>query len=226
LNPEVYDQVVANTLTLQDQDYSKHTTTYGEILLDPEQKGKVYSGGLFVGVIRELAEGFNLKPEFVKLDRDRSFLDSFETKWITKEAWGEVAQEPTDTTAKYIAESLVKGGGSTQFLHHAEGKVSDKVLDEVFNQYEEKYSGKILVESHEEKSKLQATGNKLVDFIGNDGFLKILKQSPKYKEIVLNTKLEKPEDLLYNFKDKYYNEMSPEMLDDFEDLTEKLNKLI
>ena len=224
--PSTLSQIIDNTLVLQDQDYSKHDTTYGEILLEPQHKRKIFCGGLYVGECKEFEEGFNFKPEYLKLDRDRRMLDTFDLKWISKEMWGELSEDPTDEVAKYIAEGLSCGNSSMQFLHHADEKVSDKVKDKVLALYNENYSGKILTSTYEEKQELSKAGNQNIEFVNKESFVKILKQTQGYKEIVLNTKMENPLEWLDDFKEQWYDSMSTDMLYAYEDMCVRLQKVL
>lgn len=76
---EEYEQIRQSNLHLQE--YKKITTIYGEILEDKAFSGKVYVGGLYICSEPKLDIGVNLKPEFVRLERDRSMVDSFDIQW-------------------------------------------------------------------------------------------------------------------------------------------------
>ncbi len=224
-HPYIMQTIVNNTLILQDQDYSRHETKYGDVLLEHEQKGRIYCGGLFVGTLQDFDEGFDIKPEYLKVDRDRRMLDHFDVQWICKEVWGEVQSGADDNVAKSIASGLESGSSSLQFLHHAD-TYSKKVTEEVFDLYEEKFKGKLLVPNHEDKKKLVAEGNNNVEVVPRDSFIKILKRSEGYKAVLLNKKNEKPVDLLADFKTKWYDSFCTDMLHDYDDMTEKLDKVI
>ena len=224
--PSTLSKIIDNTLVLQDQGYSKHETTYGNILLEPHHKKKIFCGGLYVGECKEFEEGFDFKPTYLKLDRDRRMIDSFNLKWMSKEMWGELSENPSDDTANYIAEGLSNGNSSMQFLHHADEKVSDKVKEKVLDLYNENYSGKILTSTYGEKQELSKAGNQNIEFVARESFVKILKQTQGYKEIVLNTKMENPLEWLEDFKDKWYDSMDTDMLHDYEDMCERLQKVL
>jgi len=73
--------------------YNKLETKGGEILFDEKYKGSVFCGGLFVSKVGELKYGYNIKPKYLRLDRDRRILDWYETRWVTSRMWGEVFKE-------------------------------------------------------------------------------------------------------------------------------------
>ena len=58
-------------LHLDDCDYSKAETKYGEIILDEAYAGEVYVNGLFVDCNSDLKYGYNFKPKYIRLERDR-----------------------------------------------------------------------------------------------------------------------------------------------------------
>ena len=84
-------------LHLDDCDYSKAETKYGEIILDEAYAGEVYVNGLFVDCNSDLKYGYNFKPKYIRLERDRKTCDTWNVE---------------DTTSLMIAEAMVKGGWS------------------------------------------------------------------------------------------------------------------
>lgn len=76
---EEYEQIRQSNLHLQK--YEKITTMYGEILTEKSFSGKVYVGGLYICEEPKLDIGVNFKPNFVRLERDRSMVDSFDIQW-------------------------------------------------------------------------------------------------------------------------------------------------
>lgn len=66
-----------------DNNYKSIQTAYGEILLDPSQKGKMYVEGLPITSDNNFDYGYNFKAKYVKLDRDRKDINTYELKRIT-----------------------------------------------------------------------------------------------------------------------------------------------
>ena len=54
--------------------------SYGDIVDKP--KGSVYSGGLFVAKLDKMSNSYNIKPEHLPLDRDRSVPRPFDLNWV------------------------------------------------------------------------------------------------------------------------------------------------
>lgn len=62
---------------------------FGTILLNPELRGKVFVSGLYVCTNERLNYGYNIKPVFLQLDRDRKTVDTFNLLWTTSRMWVE-----------------------------------------------------------------------------------------------------------------------------------------
>lgn len=62
---------------------------FGTILLNPELRGKVFVSGLYVCTNERLNYGYNIKPVFLQLDRDRKTVDNFNLLWTTSRMWVE-----------------------------------------------------------------------------------------------------------------------------------------
>lgn len=80
ITSEEYDQIKAANLHLQG-DYEKIHTMYGDILKDEKFIGKVFVGGLYICNEPRLEIGIDFKPCYVRLERDRSMVNSFDVQW-------------------------------------------------------------------------------------------------------------------------------------------------
>ncbi len=103
ITEEEYNTIISNTLQLQ-SNYKGYKTLYdGEILLDENQKGKVYVNGLYVCTHSKLEYGYNFPPSVIKLDRDRRLIDSIDLVWETSYLW-RLIKQPT-----LLGELLIRG---------------------------------------------------------------------------------------------------------------------
>ncbi len=75
-------------------EYEKINTTYGEILTDKYQENLIYVNGLKIGFNGDLKYGYNFKPKYIKLERDRKTCDGWEAKI---------------TTSKMLTEAMING---------------------------------------------------------------------------------------------------------------------
>lgn len=90
ITKEEYEQIVDSNLYLQDvydnpSDFIE--TQYGKILTSPKYAAKVYVNGLFVCNNVNLTYGYDFKPQYLKLGRDRSLVNDFDLFWLTSKTW-------------------------------------------------------------------------------------------------------------------------------------------
>lgn len=76
------------------EDLEKIETTYGDILLDEEMSNKFFVNGLSVSCSEDMEYGYDFKPKYITLERDRKTCDSWNAG---------------DITSKMIAEAMLNG---------------------------------------------------------------------------------------------------------------------
>lgn len=77
INPEDFKGFRENVISENDIIFS--LAGYGDIVDKP--KGNIYSGGLFVANLPNIQKSYNIVPEQLNLDRDRSVPRSFDVNW-------------------------------------------------------------------------------------------------------------------------------------------------
>lgn len=82
-NDQELDNLENEFLGLNGQAYNSIQTSYGEILTDSSYKGKVFVDGLPVYNDDNFDYGYNFKPCYVTLDRDRKSINIYELKRLT-----------------------------------------------------------------------------------------------------------------------------------------------
>lgn len=122
-----------------DFDYEKVETQYGEILTDEEFAGKVFVNGLFVDCNSDLQYGYNFKPKYINLERDRKTCDTWNVE---------------DITSKMIAGGMVNGGIPIEIVRQMVESNKDDVYHLEFNTYlgDVKKVQEMLVESFDEQN--------------------------------------------------------------------------
>ncbi|MCI5552879.1 MAG: hypothetical protein MR388_03485 [Tenericutes bacterium] len=70
-------------LGINGKTYNAIETSYGQILTDPQFKGKIFVDGLPVYEDDNFDYGYNFKPCYVSLDRDRKSINIYELKRLT-----------------------------------------------------------------------------------------------------------------------------------------------
>lgn len=134
-----YNNLADIWIGMCDFDYEKVETQYGEILTDEEFAGQVFVNGLFVDCNSDLQYGYNFKPKYIKLERDRKTCDSWNVE---------------DITSKMIAEGMVSGGIPIEIVRKMVESNKDDVYHLEFNTYlgDVKKVQEMLVESFDEQN--------------------------------------------------------------------------
>lgn len=134
-----YNNLADVWIGMCDFDYEKVETQYGEILTDEEFSGQVFVNGLFVDCNSDLQYGYNFKPKYIKLERDRKTCDSWNVE---------------DITSKMIAEGMVSGGIPIEIVRQMVESNKDDVYHLEFNTYlgDVKKVQEMLVESFDEQN--------------------------------------------------------------------------
>ena len=223
ITEEEYADTVSRCIQLQ-PNLKTFPTSSGDILLDDHMKGCVYVGGMFVCIDTALSKGYNFNPNELKLDRDRSLARTWDIIAITDTMLAEMSQdkEHEDT----VVDMIEKGCQDTQHLAWHTNSVSDSVVDKLHENFVDKHGeDAIVAEDFEEATQLRNSGYKKVIYTGNSVSAKLIKKSSKYQPIQGDIVVKNCSDYLQEFQDKYYDDMSTDMLNDFEDMTRILNDL-
>lgn len=93
--------ITQSCLLLQKPDADVIDTTMGQIL--PSRKGELYVGGLYI-CDTGFMYGYNFKPEFMRLERDRQTVADWELKVATKDIW--YATEQWDRIATMMRDKV------------------------------------------------------------------------------------------------------------------------
>lgn len=96
----------------------KIETTYGDILLDEEMQNKIFVNGLAVECFADMQYGYDFKPKYIKLERDRKTCDSWNAG---------------DITSKMIDEAMLNGKIEFDTIKHMIEKNTDDVYHLDFN---------------------------------------------------------------------------------------------
>lgn len=86
---------------IKEEDIEYTDRTYGDIVR--KDRGRIYSGGLFVAELDNLSRAYNIRPEHLNLDRDRSVPRSFDVNWSASkildsyDKWNFVDETYSDT---------------------------------------------------------------------------------------------------------------------------------
>lgn len=78
------NHIVPSNLHLQYDNTVIESSKYGDAINQP---GRVYVNGLFVCEYPPYKYGYNFKPEYIALDRDRKMVSDFDLRWSASRIW-------------------------------------------------------------------------------------------------------------------------------------------
>lgn len=164
------DQVIETNMHMWDSVGQVIDTSYGSILLD--HPGKLFVNGLFVCETR-LKYGYNMKPEHLKLERDRQTVNSFDLKFTAKQMWFETKRY--EQIAEMIAEEV-------EDLEYANYGTPEMVKEECYKLFVKNHPNSVAAGSQKELEALVAQGLERVVYIGGGTYHSCITTSPSYSK--------------------------------------------
>lgn len=185
-------------------------TPKGDILLD--RPGKLYVGGLYV-CDTGLQHSYNVRPEYLKLERDRQTVDSFELLYMTREMWFASGQ-----TAR-VGEMIAKG---VKDVEYATYNSPELIKDACYKAFRAQHgNGAVAVKSQEELLKFVKEGMTVEKvIIVNAAMHANVTASTLYRQEVM-PKLKTPEQWLAEWFEEHKFNMHERCRGPFRDLLEK-----
>lgn len=156
-------------LLMQDEMDDAIQATQGRIL--PSRPGKLYVGGLYV-CDTKLSYGYDMRPEYLRLERDRMTVSDFDVKWQAKDMW--FSTKRWDEIAELME-------ANTQDLEYAEYGCPELVKEACFRQFQKQNPGAIAVGSQKEMEEAVARGMTKTVYVGGS-YHAALKTSKGYVE--------------------------------------------
>jgi len=171
LTPGDVAQIRESCLYMQDNLGALMTTSYGKILRD--RPGKLYVGGLFVCETK-LRFGYDMKPEHLRLERDRQTVSSFDMLFLAKTMWFET--ERFDEIAELI-------GQEAPDMEYAQFGAPDMVKEACYRAFRAKHPGAVIAKDQEELDSLIKRGMTNVIF---SNYAPYVSSAPSYRaEVVI-----------------------------------------
>lgn len=109
--------------------YEHAETTFGEVLLNPDQQGQIFVNGLYIAHNKNLKFGYNFKPRYVKVGRDRNMVNDFDIGWYASASWSQLSHEPN--YEEIVKQMLVDGIADVEYItNHSSVMLSKAAYDE------------------------------------------------------------------------------------------------
>ena len=215
-----FEEIKDNYLGFQEDYDIIYQGEKGGIVSGAVNEGRIYCNGLFVCHFGNMDYGYNFKPRYLQLDRDRQTVRSFDVKWMTKDLMSGMIRQSKDIVPD-IVDNIVNKKGDTEYMEHT--SVPEVLKDAVYEKFQEEHGDSFIATSQEECNKLKKDGHSKVVFTGNEVFASIVRKSSGYKSLDFSkVKVKTPKELLDEHKDKWYDSFCTDMLDDYNELTDKI----
>lgn len=163
-------QIKDSTLQMQESIGETINTSKGQILR--QRPGKLYVNGLYV-CDTEFKFGYNIKPEFLKLERDRQTVSSFDLAWLTKDMWFETGRN--DEVVNLMSDKAP----DMQYANYGTPAV---VKEACYQHFVREYPDHILATSQEELKALIAKGMTKTVYLGGGSYTESVRASRAYLE--------------------------------------------
>jgi hypothetical protein len=175
INPHEYEQIVESNLHLQDVGQIVESS-YGRILEEERYKSKVFVNGLYVCSYEKYIQGYDFKPEYIKIDRDRKLADSFQLEWLSSKMLSGVVSDKT-------VDLIRQGAADTTYIQHnwnynTRKELSDKTYQSFIDEHGD---NAIPVTNQEEFTKISSIGKYNPIFV-NETYSAVIKSSDEYEE--------------------------------------------
>lgn len=217
ISKEEYEELVSRTLMLQeDLGETLKSSEYGTILLDETQQGKIYVNGLYVNTIKELTYGYNIKPNYLRIGRDRDLVSDFDIISTTSKMWEE---HNTDEL-----QNLIKNGcKDVSYLEHI--FVNDEIKESTYQTFTKEYGeNAIPVSSQSEYDMMNSHYDNANIVIVNSVQKSLITESDGFKETLENAvkkELSLEEEYLY-WKERNSRYLWGNALEELEELLAKV----
>lgn len=162
------ETIFENTLQMQASYEVLHHTSKGEILA--EKPGKIFVNGLFV-CDTDMHQGYNFKPEFLPLERDRQTVSSFNLAILVKDAWFETGDWET------ICTGMEEEWPDFQY---ASWSAPELLKEECYKRFQATNPGYIAADSRAEMKKKIESGMVKTVFVGGS-YGSAIRESSSYK---------------------------------------------
>ena len=142
-------------------------TSKGRILWD--HPGKLYVNGLFV-CETQLKYGYDMKPEFLRLERDRQTVSSFDLQFLSKDMWFETQQ------FEHVAELIEQDVPDLKYANYG---TPELVKEACYKLFQQNHPGCIVASSQKELEHMVAQGMERVVVV-HETMADIVKTSASY----------------------------------------------
>lgn len=200
------DEIVASNLHLQQDVNIIESTQYGEAI---DQPGRVYVNGLFVCEYQPYKYGYNFKPEYISLDRDRKMVSDFDLRWCASRIW-------SASDSPKVVEMVEAAYADVAYLTSM--GASTKFCDDAYQRFRDVYGPEAVPVVTQ--LELEEVPEGYHGVIVPDGYSALVKSSRSYAapRVYVKTTREKLEEWVEKIAEKY--QLTDEELEEFNTIVE------
>lgn len=169
LSSQLKDEVVESCLMMQENIGQIKSTQYGDILLD--KPGRLYVGHLYI-CETELKYGYNVKPAFIQLERDRQTVSSYDLKSTTLKMWYDTKE--TERVAEMIKAQVPD-------VEYAQYDAPEIIKEECYRIFKRDNPGALIASSPEEMKRMVEQGLTKTVYVGGGGYYHAVSSSRSYR---------------------------------------------
>lgn len=205
------NEIVPSNLHLQDCVEIIETTEYGDVI---DLQGKVFVNGLYVCDYEPYKYGYDFKPGYIKLDRDRKMVSDFDLRWVASQAWSR-----SDNT-QLVAELVEAGHADVAYLRSVSYNTGHKFSDAAYQRFRDAYGPEAVPVSVQEELDEVPEGYKGV--IVPENYKHLIRSSSSYTAPIVYVKStsDKLEEWIDKIHEKYG--LTDEELEEFKNLLDEL----
>lgn len=210
---EQYEKIKESNLHLQDVG-DVYETKQGRILREDRYKGQVYVNGLFVCDYKDYEFGYDFKPKYLELDRDRKLVSDFSLRWLSSGMWNQVKD---DSLRGVILDLIAEGSADVEFITSngfGGAMGSENMANEAYLQFREEHGTRAVPVSNNEELELVKREYKAV--MVNDTHKNLIAYSEEYKDNSEDVYMESKYEQLMAWLEGCRDKLSEEDIESFE----------
>lgn len=202
------NKIVPSNLHLQYGVDIIESSKYGEAI---DQPGNVYVNGLFVCRYEPYKYGYNFKPEYIQLDRDRKMVSDFDLRWCASRIW-------SGSKSPKALELIEAGHADVAYITSMSSAC--ELSDAAYQRFRDVYGPEAIPVVTQTELEEVPEGYKGV--IVPDGYSALVKSSRNYAapRVYVKSAYEKLEEWVEKIAEKY--QLTDEELEEFNQIKEDL----
>ena len=177
ITDEIYEELQKKILHIRDEKVEKFDIGKGSVLTEADECGRVYVNGLYVVTVEGYKYGYDLKPEDIKLDRDRRGVSDFDLSWQTGNMWAKSGDENLLT-------ELLKGGyKDVEYIQTSSFGFHSEILNKVSATFCARHDNKAYpVTTQDELEHVKSKYSDVVPVIVPDSMALVIKSGSAFRE--------------------------------------------